>query len=198
MGGRHADRLWIIAGVAVIAVLGVATWILAVSPQRTEAADLRADTETAHAQADDLRARIVKLTADKANLSALKTALNARTDALPDTSGVPAFLRQLQATGTAVDVDVSGVTVGDPSPVEALPTVWSVPIQLTAEGTADDLATFLKQLQGADQQRAVLIETANLGSDNAGATTADLMLSLSIKAFVAPPAGAGTPTITTD
>jgi type IV pilus assembly protein PilO len=198
MGARHADRLWIAAGVMVVALMAVATWFLAVSPQHAEAAALRSDTETARAQADDLRGRIVKLTADKASLSVLTKALNARKDALPADSGVPAFLRQLQATGTAVGVDVSGVTVGDPAPEEAVPGVWALPIQLTAEGTAERLGGFLQQLQGSDQKRAVLIRVADLGSGSDGSATGALTLNLTVKAFVAPPAGAGAPSITTD
>jgi type IV pilus assembly protein PilO len=198
MGARHADRLWIAAGAMVVALLAVATWFLAVSPQHADAAALRSDTETARAQADDLRARIVKLTADKASLSVLTKALNARKDALPADSGVPAFLRQLQATGTAVGVDVSGVTVGDPAPEEAVPEVWALPIQLTAEGTAERLGGFLQQLQGSDQKRAVLIQVADLSSFSEGPAAGTLTLNLTVKAFVAPPAGAGAPSITTD
>ena len=201
MGTRHADRLWMAAGLAVIAVLGAVTWFLAVSPQRTEAADLELQTQAAHAQADDLHARIVKLTADKARLGELTKALQARQDALPADSGVPAFLRQLQATGTKVGVDVSGLTVGDPAPEETEPGVWALPIQLTAEGNAKQLGAFLKQLQGADQKRAVLIEVANLSSDRAAAAvggTPQLSLNLTVKAFVAPPVGAGAPSVATD
>jgi type IV pilus assembly protein PilO len=200
MGTRHADRLWIVAGMAVIALMGVATWFLAVSPQRTEAAGLADQTATSRIQADELRARIVKLTADKAGLSALTKALNASKDALPSDSGVPAFLRQLQATGNEVDVEVSGLTVGNPAPDETVPGVWALPIQLTAEGTVAKLGAFLKQLQGSAQKRAVLIGVANLSSGGEGATgsTDTWSLNLTVKAFVAPPAGAGAPTITTD
>ena len=197
MGARHADRLWMIAGVAAVALLGVVTWFLAVSPQHTDEADLRSKTQTAREQADELRRRIVTLKSDQARLGMLTKARDARKDALPADSGVPAFLRQLQGTGTKVGVDVSGLTVGDPSPEKSVPGVWSLPIQLTAKGTATRLGGFLSQLQGADQKRAVLIEAANLSSEgeDAGGTQ---QLSLSLKAFVAPPVGAGAPSVTTD
>ena len=198
MGTRHGDRLWITAGVAIVALLGIATWFLAVSPQRTEAADLKSETQTVHARADELRARLVQLQADKVNLTALKRALNARKDALPADSGVPTFLRELQITGNAFRVDVQGFTVGDPAPEETVPEVWALPIQLTAEGTAAHLGQFVTQLQSADQKRAVLIQVADLVSDSEGAAAGAQTLNLTIKAFVAPPAGAGAPTITTD
>ena len=198
MGARHADRLWMIAGVAVVALMGVVTWFLAVSPQHTDEADLRTKTQTAREQAEELRQRIVQLKSDQARLGMLTKARDARKDALPADSGVPAFLRQLQGTGTKVGVDVSGLTVGDPSPEKAVAGVWSLPIQLTAKGTAAGLGAFLNQLQGAGQKRAVLIEAANLSSDGADAAGGAQQISLSLKAFVAPPVGAGAPSVTTD
>ena len=194
MLARHINRLWMIAGLAAIALLGLLTWSFAVSPQRSDTAALEEQTRAAHDQADVLRARIVKLKADKANLPALKEDLAARQAALPANSGVPAFLRQLQATGTKVGADISGITVGDPAAVDTLPGVWALPIQLTAEGTPAQLDGFLKQLQGADQKRAVLIEIANLTSE--GRAAGETSLNLTVKAFVAPPAG--TTTITTN
>ena len=200
MLARHVNRLWMIAGLAAIALLGLLTWSFAVSPQRTDAAALQAQTEVARDQANTLRTRTVKLTAEKANLPTLKQDLAARQAALPANSGVPAFLRQLQATGTSVGVDISGITVGDPAAVDTLPGVWALPIQLTAQGSVAQLDGFLKQLQGAGQKRAVLIEGANLTSESDAASGAagSTSLNLTVKAFVAPPVGAGTPSITTN
>jgi Tfp pilus assembly protein PilO len=200
MGARHADRLWIIAGMVVIAVLGVATWFLAVSPQRTEAAGLADQTEVSHAQAEELRVRIVKLTADKAGLGMLTKSLNNAKVALPADSGVPNLLRQLQTMEPAVRVDVSSVAIGDPAQEETVPGVWSVEMNLNATGTLPKLGDFLKQLQSATKSRAVLVETANFtgnGEVEPG-NPGDWTLSFTIKAFVAPPVGAGAPTITTD
>lgn len=193
MAARLNDRLWMIAGAALVAILVAATWFLAVSPQRVEAADLETRTADAHLQADDLRNRITKLTADKANLPALTKVLQAKQAALPADSGVPAFLRQLQATGTKVGVDISGITVGDPVQEKTAAGVWAISIQLTAEGTEAQLGEYLRQLQSADQKRAVLVQIAGLS------TTDDTpSLNLTVKAFVAPPAGGGTPAITTN
>jgi Tfp pilus assembly protein PilO len=199
MRTRHADRLWVIAGLAVVALLGVVTWLLLVSPQRSEADELRGQTATAVTQADQLRARTAKLAAAQAKIDELTRTRDARARALPSDSGVPAFLRQLQASGNAVGVDVSGLTVGMPAEVKTVPGVWALSIQLTAEGTAAHLGSFLDQLQDSGQKRAVLIETANLSDDGGGtAASRPMSLNLSVKAFVAPPAGAGAPTVTSD
>jgi type IV pilus assembly protein PilO len=196
MSARYADRLWMIGGVAVVAILVVITWLLLVSPQRTEADDYQEQTRTAQAQAQALRTRTAKLKADQARIGELTRERDALAAALPSTAAVPAFLRQLQASGTTVGVTVSGITVGDPAEEESVPGVWALPIQLTAEGTAAQLGAFLDQLQSADQKRAVLIEAAGQSGGATGA--AQTTLALTVKAFVAPPVGAGAPTLKTD
>jgi type IV pilus assembly protein PilO len=200
MRARRADRLWLVAGVTVVALLIAFTWLQLVSPQRTEAAELREQTATTEVQAAQLRTRTAQLAAAQAKIGELIRTRDARSAALPAGSGVPAFLRQLQAAGTAVDVDVSGITVGQPTEEKAVPGVWSLAIQLTADGTATKLGAFLDDLQGSGQKRAVLIQSASLspGGGEATGTARVLSLSLSVKAFVAPPAGAGIPTVTSD
>jgi len=195
MGSRYADRLWMTAGAVVVVLLAVVTWFLLVDPKSVEVDELAEQTADATIQATNLRKDIVKLQNDDKNIVKLTATRDALQDALPSDSGVPAFLRQLQASGTDVGVNVSGITVGTPVRAPAANGVWSLQIQLTAEGTATRLGEFLNQLQGSDQKRAVLIETANL---EAGEKADDLSLSITVKAFVAPPVGTGVPIITTD
>ncbi len=200
MRARRMDHLWLIAGVTVVALLVAVTWLRLVAPQRTDAAELREQTATTEMQATQLRTRTAQLAAAQTKIGELTRTRDARAAALPADSGVPAFLRQLQAAGTAVDVDVSGINVGQPTEEKAVPGVWSLPIQLTADGTADRLGAFLDDLQGSGQRRAVLIQNAGLssgGGPEAGAARV-LRLCLTVTASVAPPAGAGAPTVTTD
>jgi type IV pilus assembly protein PilO len=195
----HADRLWMIGGAVVVAVLVALTGLVLVAGQNSQADGFHEEIDTALAQAAQLRARTAKLKADQARIGELTRERDALKSALPADSGVPAFLRQMQSSGTALGVDVSGITVGAPAAVEDVPGVWSLPIQLTAEGTAARLGAFLDQLQGAAQKRAVLIETAAVDTVGQGTgANQGLSLALSVKAFVAPPAGAGAPTVTTD
>jgi type IV pilus assembly protein PilO len=200
MRARHADRLWLIAGATVVALLVVVTWLWLVDPQRTEATELREQTGTAETQAVLLRKRTAELAVAQTKIDQLTRTRDARLAALPAGPGVPAFLRQLQASGTAAKVDVSGITVGMPAEEKTLPGVWSLPIQLTADGTVAQLSAFLDQLQGSGLKRAVLVQTAGLSGGGGEVTSAArvMSLSLSVKVFVAPPVGAGVPTVTTD
>ena len=192
MGARYADRLWMFAGAAVIVVLTVIGYFFVIGPKYAEADDVRAQAETTETQMVVLRKRIAELEKQKTNLAKYRAALKSNQQALPSDPGLPDFLRQLQSSGDDVGVDVSGVTVSAAEQVDGSSTIWALPITLTATGDADDLGDFLDELQST-QPRAVLVESANLTSSGDAGTS----ISLSLKAFVAPPAGAGAPAITT-
>ena len=204
MSARYADRLWMFAGAAVIVVLTVICYFLVISPKYAEADEVRGQTETTQTQIAVLRKRIAELEKQKSKLPQFKAALKRNQRALPSDSGLPDFLRQLQTSGDDVDVEVSGIAVSAPELEEGFTTVWALPITLTATGDAENLGRFLDQLQ-ATQPRAVLVQSANMTAQG-GETAADgatdtgapeTAISLSLQAFVAPPAGSGAPTITT-
>jgi Tfp pilus assembly protein PilO len=201
MGTRHADRLWIFGGVAVVLVLAVISWLFVISPKYAEADTVRTEAADTELKISQLRKRIAELEKDRAKLPEFKRTLERNRNALPAGSGVPDFLRQLQSSGDALDVSVGGINVSAPQLVNGFTTVYALPMTLTAEGSADNLGSFLRQLQDT-QPRAVLIDSANMtsqsGAEGADESNAgDMTVNLSLKAFVAVPAGAGAPTITT-
>lgn len=201
MGTRHADRLWIFGGVAVVLVLAVISWLFVISPKYADADTVRAEAADTEIKIASLRKRIAELEKDSKKLPQFRRELARNRNALPADSGVPDFLRQLQSSGDALDVTVSGVNVSAPALVNGFTTVYSLPMTLNAEGSADNLGSFLRQLQDT-QPRAVLIDSANMTSQAAsgaadGSGTGDVTVSLSLKAFVAVPAGAGAPTVPT-
>ena len=202
MNARHADRLWMAGGLAVVVILVVTSWFLLISPKFAAADEVQQQADDTQTQLTILRKRISGLKEQQANLKPLQAALEKKQKALPADTGVPAFLRQLQAAGESLDVDVTDIAVSSPTVLATLPTVWALPITLSAQGSAAHLDTFLRGLQSSSQSRAVLIQTANLTdsptSTDTGTTTGDLGLSLTLNAFVAPTAGSGTPTVTTN
>ncbi len=189
----RADHLWMVIGVFMTALLIAVTYFGVVSTTRADTAELREATEAAQDRTFALRKRVALLAEEAKSQNKLAAQRNTYREALPSGSGVPAFLRQLQASGTELDVDVSGITVGAPAEEKSVPGVWSIPIQLTAAGDPENLSDFLRELQGSDQKRAVLIETASLKIEEK-----QTQLDLSVNAFVAPPAGSGAPAVMTD
>lgn len=196
MRSGRTDHLWMIIGVALTGLLVAVTYFGVVSTTRADAAELRDSALAAQDRTVDLRKRVNALAEEKKNEKKLIAERDRYRDALPSGSGMPAFLRQLQASGTKLNVDISGVTVGAPAEEKAVPGVWSIQLQLSAQGKPGDLSNFLRELQGSDQKRAVLVRTANLELDDVKAK--DTRLTLTVSAFVAPPAGSGAPAVTTD
>lgn len=199
MGGRHADRLWLIAGAVVIIALVLVGWFFVISPKYAEADEVQEQTASTESQIIVLRKRINELEKQKSKLPQYQAALKASQNALPSDSGLPDFLRQLETSGDDVNVTVGGVNVGGPALAAGFTSVYQLPITLTLEGSADNLNTFLTQLQRT-QPRAVLINSVTVtsqvesGSADAGS---EVTISLTLNAFVAVPAGQGAPTIST-
>jgi Tfp pilus assembly protein PilO len=200
MGARNVDRIWLFAGVVVIILLTVASWFLFIGPKYSQAADVRVQVDDTQTQLITLRKKIAELEKQKAELPKFKAALRINQQALPSDSGVPDFLRQLQAAGDKVGVIVSAVSVAAPAKTDSTPGVWEIAITLTAGGSAGKLSLFLNQLQNV-QPRAVLVASADLAPGTAatpgGAPASDASLNLTLTAYVAPPVGAGTPIVTT-
>jgi Tfp pilus assembly protein PilO len=199
-------------GIAITVLLVVASWFLLIHPKYTEASDVRGQVEDTQTQLIALRKKIAGLNAQKAQLPRFKAALKTNQRALPSDSGIPDFLRQLQASGAKTDVSISGFTVSSPAQVKDVSGVWQLPIALIAGGKPDGLGKFLNELQ-AIQPRALLIQSVGFtqgsadpadspGAPSAGAdsptdSAITTSLNLGLMAYVAPPAGAGAPIVTT-
>lgn len=171
MRARHADRIWKIAGATVIVLLAVAGWFLLIGPKYAERDAVKNQTDATQTQLMTLRNRINQLKKQQSQLTALQAALAQKQTALPSDSGLPDFLNQLQRSGTATDVNVTGITVGAPVQQANLTAVWALPITLTADGSTANLERFLTSLQ-TGHARAVLIESASLTPKPATAAAA--------------------------
>jgi Tfp pilus assembly protein PilO len=184
MRTRHADRLWIAGGFLAAALLLAFGWFIAISPAKADADAVREQTATTEIRLVSLQQRLTELQEQAANLNVYQAALQAHQAALPTDSGLPDFLRQLERSGDAVNITVSSLTVGPPVQSTAVPSVYDLPITVTAEGSGVDLNRFLEQVQTV-QPRAVLIKGAILTSaaGEGAATTMNLVITMT--AFVA-------------
>ena len=194
---HRVDRLWLLGGVVVMLLLVAGSWFLLISPKNTEADDVRSSAADASAQLVVLKHQVSSLKAESAKLASYKSQLKTNQNALPTTSGVPDFLRQLQDSGTAVNVEISNLSVGAPQASKVVPSVYELPISLSALGGVADMSAFLNRLQQV-QPRAVLIESLGLTETTVVATETTETASITLLAFVSPPAGSGKPTVTTN
>jgi Tfp pilus assembly protein PilO len=199
---QRTDRLWLIGGIVVVALLAAASWFLVVNPKHTDTAAVQGQVGDGNIQLAKLRHQLADLDKQKKQLPALKAKLAANQKALPSEDALPAnnpqaaFLNQLQELGTAANIDIDSLTVSPPVPSDVLPTINEVPITLSVGGDINDMSDFLQRLQSA-QGRAVLITSVGLtGQTNADGTAGDAVTaSIVLTAFET--AGTGSTKLTT-
>lgn len=188
----NRERLWLPVAIVVAALVGLAGWMLLVSPLRDDTAATTSQAATVDQQVDTLRAQVADLRAQQADLPAYRAQLKAAQAALPTTAALPAFLRMLQDLGTTTGTTVTALDATEPdgstgatgNGAAGVGAVYEVPITVTVSGSYDGLTAFTEALQDK-QPRAVLVDTVSESAAE-GKTT----LTLSMTAFVAPTAGA--------
>jgi Tfp pilus assembly protein PilO len=178
MGMRRIDQVWLGAGLALIVLVVAGGWFLLISPKFGETDDVNAETQSAEIQLTKLNKEVAGLVELEKQRDTYLAQLREKQTALPTTYGMPAFLRQLQATGNALHVDVSQVSVAAPIKSTTVKTAVEVGITLVASGTPANIGRFLTALQNGS--RAVLVKSVEPGEADEGIT-------LSISAFCTPP-----------
>ena len=182
MNARRIDQIWLFGGLSLILIIITSGWLMLIKPQKDEAASQREQAATFTAQVSSVQSKFTAQQKEAKKLDAYMATLATYQAALPVSSNdndIPSFLRELQALGTRLRVDVSGYSAAEPESSTAAPTVKELPITLNASGKVADLSRFLRQLQNG-QPRAVVIETATLNNGTDGTST----VSLSLKAFI--------------
>lgn len=114
------ERLWMLIGLAAAFLLVVIGWFLVIGPQRSHTDSINASSAQVETENSALQAHIATLQAQEKNLSSYQAKLAAARKALPDSSGLPDFLRTLQSLGTKTHTDAVNVTVGAPTDVTAV------------------------------------------------------------------------------
>ncbi len=176
-----------VGGAASAVLLLAIGWFLLISPQKAQTSSLQDQTAASELRLSSVQHRLAELRRQNKALPRYRAQLARDRDALPATSGLSDFLRELQAAGDSAGVSVRGVNVGAPSEVTGAATpVYALPITVTAAGDMAPLGRFLDQLQQV-QPRAVLIASANADPDEQGGSLAGRSsLTLNLQAFVAP------------
>ncbi|MET0416669.1 MAG: type 4a pilus biogenesis protein PilO [Actinoplanes sp.] len=188
MGARRGDQLWLIGGVAAIVALIAASWFLVISPKFAEGDQVQADAETTRIKLIELNTQVAKLAVKNKQKATYDAKLKVSETALPGSYNMPAFLRQVQDSGAAVSVQVSGFSVSAPVKSTKSTGATEVPIALTAQGSAENLSKFFTRLQNV-QSRAVLINSIGLTKTN---DATGLSASIGLTAFCVE-----SPTVTT-
>lgn len=198
MPKSQLERLWVIGSVFVAFFVLVIGYLFFISPQRDQTSQVDAQVAVAQQQNDALNARISALAKQNKDLARYESAVKSASLALPATSGLPDFLRTLQAIGDATLAKVIDLKVGAPAPMLApvatastptpgaptptptpatngtvvppAPSIYVLTVTSQVSGAPTQLGEFLRQLQSV-QPRAVLISQLTETDGVPGGTT---------------------------
>ncbi|MFN2518645.1 MAG: hypothetical protein ABR604_06305 [Jatrophihabitantaceae bacterium] len=113
------ERLWLVGGSAAAFVMILIGYFFLIGPERSDTRTVQDEVSAARGQTTSLQKRIDQLTVQNRDLATFRNKVAQLKLALPSTSGLPDFLRSLQALGNSTLTDVTSLTVGPPKDVLA-------------------------------------------------------------------------------
>jgi hypothetical protein len=178
-------RAWLGGGALAAVLIAVVSWFMVISPELSSASSLRTAADNAEAQNTTTQANVNRLRRQAENVGELNAKLAKALSALPTTSGLPAFTRQLNAQARATGVDVSSIVIGALSlanpagtaatpatpatttgapavtsqPVSAAGGVYAIPITMISTGSLVHELVFLKEIQTLGPRRVLVRST---------------------------------------
>ena len=120
MPRSQLEKLWLAGGGLVGFVLVLIGYFFFISPQRDQTSSTDAQAAAARSQNAQLQSKIDALQRQSADLPKYQAELAQAQLALPSTSGLPDFLRTLQAIGNATLANVTTLSVLAPADVTTL------------------------------------------------------------------------------
>jgi len=164
-----------LTAVAVVVALAVG-WFLLVSPKRTEAAELRTQTQQQEDANVKLQSRIAQLKAQSADVPKQRARLAEIAVNLPAAPQLPTLIRQLSTAARQSGVELASLAPAVPSVLAAGPTGASapvaggasatsglamIPIVVTADGDFFEVEQFLNKIEGF--KRVFLVTGLTIG-----------------------------------
>ena len=192
MSAARVARLWVVGGVLLALVLTAATYLLVISPARSDVASTQTQVDDATLQQTLLRHRLRDLESAAKDTGALRSRVAAVEGSLPSAVDTQGLLRRVQTVATATGSGVENVTIGAAT-ASAVEGVWALPVAISLTGTADALVEVLAQLQ-SDQSRLVTVAGSSLKQVEGGGYR--LSLTATVYASSPPAATAGGTAVT--
>ncbi len=161
-----------IAGAAVLAVGAMAgTWFVGIGPTLSAAADVRAQTEATQQQNEVLRAKLVTLKEDFANLPGYRADLAALQVGIPTDVELSSYLDQLDAFAATYGVTVIDVTPQAPQLIgSAADGASAAAAPAPTDSASTDGSTAAPTAPAADSAAAGSTESAGAGAVDPAST----------------------------
>lgn len=217
-------RQWTVGTALLVVLMLVAGWFLLISPKRSEAADLQAQTTAQMAQNASLQNQIAVLQSQAKNLPAQQAELAAIRQHLPDNPALPGLVRSLTDAATKSGVTLVSLAPSTPTAAPAAKTttpsgttapatgtgqsaaaaaaaaagatLTMVPIAVTVTGSYYDTELFLNKVEGLTRSFLVTGFTVAPAESQASSATGDLTTVIQGRVFYTPAAAAAPTTAT--
>lgn len=176
-------RKWVaLTGLASIVVL-VAGWFLLISPKRSDVSGLKSQAAQQESRNDGLQVQLSSLRSQQKGLVAENRQLAELAKKIPTTADLPGLLRQLSATATTTNVDLTDLTPATPVALTAAPGISAVALSLKVDGTYFDVAQYVNGLESLSRGLMVTSLT-EIVKDDATAVGASPKLEADVEAIV--------------
>ncbi len=189
------EKVWIGGGVVAAVLVAAMAWMLLIGPERSSASSLREQTVSAQDQNNILRSKLAKLRKDNANLPKLAAKFKDVRAGLPTAGAMTTFTRQLTAEATEHHLSLGAITLGGPKSAGVGGTTTStatgleaIPVTLTVAGSADNLQSFLSEVQYSGARRVLIssIQLAPSSSSGVASINAAASATIQLSVFSAP------------
>jgi len=165
-------RLWVIGAVLIAVVVGAIGWFLGISPRLTEAAAAETERQSVIAVNAGYEEDLANLRELSERLPELQAELDEIRVSIPEEPELPDFLGQLNALAGNSGVALTDVTAETPELIDAdiveaagVTDLVAIPVLIKANGTSDNLTTFLEQIQFGERLMFARIFKLEGGSD---------------------------------
>jgi hypothetical protein len=198
----QSEKVWIAGGLASAVVLSAAAWFGAISPENSNASELKSQRADAETQNTVLLVKTNKLRTDSKNLGELSAQLAKRLQQLPVEANFDDLTVQLYQQAAASHVSLSSIVIGAVTPATGAaaggasagaPTasagsIFTVPITVVSSGSLAAQKVFLTQVQEAGPRVALVTSAKLVPGDNQGAASIEggSNMSTEFNVFVAP------------
>jgi Tfp pilus assembly protein PilO len=182
MRRSQAERLWLIGGGILAAVLVLIGYFFFIGPQRDDTTDMRGQVQQAQAANQQLEAKLRQLQTEDKDLARYQAVAATARRALPQTSELSTFLRSLQGIGSATRTNVSSLTAGTPVDVTtAAAGIATTPAGATTPTTAAPTNVAPTNVAAAN---AAIVSGTGTAAPAAAATSGPRVYALPINATV--------------
>ncbi|MCU1659195.1 MAG: hypothetical protein JWO57_3851 [Pseudonocardiales bacterium] len=200
MASLQDRKVWLAGGLLAAALVAAASWLFVISPELSSASSLRSQAQNTELNNVMLQAKAAKLREQSKGIDVLSSKLSDALSALPATSDLSTFTRQVNRQATQNQVQLTSVAVGTASSATANGAATTpaanatpgqlvaIPVTLISTGSLRHQLDFLKAVQAVGPRRVLVTSTQIAPGAGAVVSSIDGSASITIQlsAFVAP------------